>query len=79
MKHDAFANGYKAVKAASPGKSIFAVTAAGSYIIAAHGRDLWKPLENCGGGILITLGADAHFLPYESITAITTTSPDIGE
>lgn len=73
-----FAEGYKAVKAASHKKSIFAVTAAGAYIVAAHGCDLWKPLEDCGG-ILITLGIDAHFLPYESITALTTSTPDIGE
>jgi len=78
MNAKQFAEGYKAVEAASPGKSIFAATAAGAYIVAGYGRALWKPLEDCGG-ILITLGTDAHFLPYESITALTTASPDIGE
>ena len=71
MNADQFEKGYQAVKAAVPGKSIFAETAAGSYIIAGYGRTLWEALEDCGG-ILITLGKDAHYLPYESITALTT-------
>ncbi|MBR6423188.1 MAG: hypothetical protein IKS47_00685 [Bacteroidales bacterium] len=75
MKASQFVEGYKAVRAAAPGKSIFAETAAGSYIVAVNGRQLWNALEDCGG-ILITLGANAHFLPYESITALTTAKPD---
>lgn len=75
MNAKQFNAGFDAVRAAAPEKRIFAETAAGSYLVAVNGRQLWNALEDCGG-ILITLGANAHFVPYESINALTTICPD---